>query len=273
MNKKAGSSFKSQTGFSMTEMLIAVAMLGGLLMAAMSLMNTLSSEANSADAKLNFEEELIHLQAFLERPFRNAVNLRAATTIPKTYAIQAASNYTGQVVRAYNSATLPNDGDGETVAIFMRETADFNPAGTRTAFRPTALIFQRPREGPNHRYGMLYVDLGLQSTTAVAPDHGDQQFPFITELAVDSPHAAGEIVKRLTFRVTMRNFPTSPNNAQDKATMVYCPADDMTVVANCPNTRNYRDITRDFSIDLNNNTGLTASEFNDFALGRIYFLR
>ena len=264
---------KSTAGFSLTEMLVAVAMMGGLLIAAMTLMNTLSSEANSADAKLNFEEELIHLQAFLERPFRTAVHLRATTALTKTYALQTAQNFEGQVIRSYDSTAFPNDGDGDTIAVFMRENATFNAAGTRTAFRPTALVFQRPTEGPNHRYGMLYVDLGIQSTTAMTPDHGDQLFPYITEFKVTTPQAAGQVVKQLTFNVVMRNFPTAPNNVQDKATMVFCPHVDMAVIANCPNTRNYRDITREFTIDLNNNTGITPAEFNDFALGRIYFLR
>jgi hypothetical protein len=93
-------------------------------------------------------------------------------------------------------------------------------------------------------------------------------------MQVTTPQAAGAVVKQLMFRVVMRNFPTAPNNIEDKATMVFCPRDDIVAAtANCPNTRNFRDIVREFTIDLNNNTGMTPLEFNDFALGRIYFFR
>ncbi len=258
-SRKRNFFLNSKEGFSLTELLVAVALNAVLVTVVASALLKARDMQKNLEMQTRDEQERWDAEKMLRSFFQQAIDLKFAAILPP----QGLNNWTGGptmtgAIRTFDSdlewGTLPGT---HALAVFWREDQRSpevgTPAALKSSFRSTGVYFQKPTP---LTWGVLYIDPG--ATGVLSPDLSDLKFEGLVRVQVNNirtgniddyiaedrePVTSFDIV--LTFR---KHFGLQGDNQ-----LIFCPRARMGVQAECHNTVPSRDLVRTIRIVLRNN--------------------
>lgn len=246
---------KSEAGYTLSEILIALAISGMVLISSMSLLISNSNQSAVLMQSLEAESEELRAQTLLQTTLGQAIQLRNWQNNDLNGYVNAAGF--GQI-REFDSDlewNTPPYGT-HTLAIFLRDarmsTAGVPPTTVASQIFRTGIFFQKPTP---RTWGVMYFDQG--SGAAVAPTQDDANFGGLTRLRIfninvfraepttplfGAPVTSFEV--ELVFRRWVGDVPANQR--------LYCPAAFLNT-APCLATGSHKDISRSYKIIVRNN--------------------
>ena len=252
----------NQAGYSLIELLVAVAIALVSIVAIWYMLLAVQSQFSSLQNKVNSEIELNELMFTVEHYLGMGVDLSFSDTpLPSTVLFNGSMGK----IAAYSLSNpttpfMPVNGPGkiDTLAYFLRDSLSSRnlsinaPIGANR-FIPTGIFFQRPTID---KYGVLYVNFqNNPNAVNISPNYQDYFFEGIVDLKILNPVTSvseippyQKMVSSVTFMVTQRNFVATMSGLPLK----WCPPDKMTLAA-CGGTRPYVDLVKVFTVKIRNN--------------------
>lgn len=264
----------NKKGISLVELIVGMSIgLVGLL-TVVSLFRFGTNGFMHSVKKAETKEYLSTLAHRFSTIFTYSQNLIGVTVPPLTTNI-AAGNPGEVLLGSWNSLTTTAPGTWITIANFRRELGFFaDIAGNRRSqFKQTGIYYFTPTPTTS---GVLFINYGGSGATPMTPSYSDVYIPKVTELIIDSaqysnPVAGVTYLKSFRVQIAIRDF-SSGGPAQWR----WCPAGDMSIVANCSTTALFKDFKQDFYVTVANtvlavpdavNNNLTTAER---VLGSVY---
>ena len=240
---------KSNAGFTLVEMMIAVMIGGVVLVMAMGMLLNISGTAKTFGNSVDSEIEQLQAANTLQNMFTQATELKYFTGPPmETYVDVAGQG----AIREYDSDADFGLKVVSTLAVFMRDdqhSTATSPAGLISNLVPTAVFFQAPTPTT---FGVLYIS----TSSPPKPTRKEIHFDGLTHVEVKnintySPYSAtnpvtGDLVTSFDFVLTFRRFlgPAKPDQ------MKFCPQSNL---AACPGIGAFRDVVRSYRMAIRNN--------------------
>jgi prepilin-type N-terminal cleavage/methylation domain-containing protein len=160
---------KSQSGMTLIEVMLTVALIGIFAFGAMKVLTDLTNNAQVESRIIDLEVERLTMESQIQQIFGQAMYLVSTNaTIPVANNIGRIRDTVNLIGPKLNAA----DPDIETLAVFFRDTGVSGPAASGIASNPlpTAVYFQRPTA---NTWGVLYISLGIGTPPNLAPSRSD----------------------------------------------------------------------------------------------------
>jgi hypothetical protein len=270
-----------QSGLTLVEILMGVAISGGILAATGFSYKQMLFAQHSLYEKLTAEEDVNGAAHILQSYFSMALNL-AKLAPPATMNAATFKKNIGLISTYSIKNWVPTMGPGgfDTVAFFVREAMVSGttavPVTGIQRFPVTTIFFQKPTV---NKYGVIYIGSLTNVGAELAPRDADfkvqrvvdfaitevftQVFNTQSIYAVDNDLAGQEMVTSINLQITTRNY---FGGAGDGHKMTWCPPPFMpsgaTPDPQCTADVPYKDTTRFFAFNIRNNV-----------LGRSYYQR
>jgi prepilin-type N-terminal cleavage/methylation domain-containing protein len=281
---------RKQSGYSLSEVMVTVAIIGiaGLILT--SLYTLASDQYFAMRSRLEAEEIGTRMEFVLRGVFSQAIDVEFDSGAPMASGTNLGNN-AGRIIGTasgpltqqilYDQEADP-PGDWVTLAAFLRESSTALTSGggqARGRPRKTGLFFRRPSAAANTA-GVIFLDMGGTpgGGAVLQPSWDDNYYDRITLLDITKHrHAAYNKTTSVDFRVHIRYYRQSIGTSRK----TWCPALDMPVVPACATTASWGDVERRFSITLRNNVvreigqsmAASGGDYEDRVLGGLYFFQ
>ncbi|MES3038281.1 MAG: prepilin-type N-terminal cleavage/methylation domain-containing protein [Bdellovibrionota bacterium] len=262
----------NNAGFSLVELMVAVAILSVIVLMNMQIVEEISNTQVALMKKIQSEENVMQGVSSIKRNLSMAVNLiHVAGPINGN----ALLNNRGQIATYNLAAWAPTLGPGaiDVISAFIRENKASDgvtalnalpaetPADRLIRFPISAIFFQRPTLD---KYGVLYIDVQATPVAGViTPKDSAEKIPYIVDFeimevfstqfepvgyAMDADLSGRFMAMSATIRIVQRNYFGTTFNTVYR----WCPPAFMGLPA-CATDTPYKDTEKIFTVGIRNN--------------------
>lgn len=266
-----------RNGYTLTELLIATA-IGGVLIVIISIIAIIGfTQMSSLRDRLAAEESLDKVELYFRSTLGQAVDVAAADLAIGAFPF-AVPGWTGNLSGNFQWDQIADTPAAwNAIGYFYREIGGSGAQAVQSVggtLRPTAIFYRRPES--TGTAGVLFFDNG--ETTTLTPDYSDLFVDRITYLAMDKninttyvPNKVSSVRIRVSVRYHDFGIPLR----------TWCPTLDITNgVAGCDNGSKFRDLDREFTVLIRNNllktagtASITGSLSEERIMDSLYFFR